>query len=435
MIKKSFVFLMALCLTSAVLAQDVSKFVVTIASGVGAYGPEEPSININRKNKKYIIVGTNINRLFISDDKGKTWKKKDIGSKYGIWGDPVVTSDSDGNFYFTHLSWPGLMSEERDQDSWLDRMVIQKSFDYGDTWPADNYIGLNAPKDQDKQWLNIDPETGRMHMSWTQFDKYDSPDTNMRSVAMHSYSDNGEKWSEARRISTKSGLCLDDSRTVEGVIPAAGSENKVHTVWMLNDSIYYNTSNNDGDTWGIEKGIFTIAGWDFKIPGIDRTNGFPSFICEQKKSNDYLYLSWSDQTLGKDNTEIWNAFSINGGKTWSQAKALSEGEYSKGHQFFSTMFQDPDKGTFYWLFYDRSKYSDNKTDIVLAWSDTFEGSKNFVKLNKEPFVPQEDIFFGDYIQVDAFKGMVRPVWTEFANGNLEVKTALLNYKQLKKWAK
>lgn len=432
---KTLVFIAAIGFAFNVLAQDASEYVVTIDSGIGAFGPEEPSININRKNKKYIIVGTNINRLYISNDKGKTWKKKDIGSKYGIWGDPVVTSDKDGNFYFTHLSWPGLMKQEREQDSWLDRMVIQKSSDYGKTWPADNFVGLNEPKDQDKQWLHIDPETGRMHMSWTQFDKYNSPDTNDRSVAMYAYSDDGETWSKAQRISKKSGLCLDDSRTVEGVIPAAGTGNKVHTVWMLRDSIYYNASENDGDTWQTEKGIFPIAGWDFKIPGIDRTNGFPSFICEEKNGVDNLYMSWSDQTLGEDNTEIWNAYSTDGGKTWSKAKALSSTQFSKGHQFFSTMFQDPIKGTFYWLFYDRSQYSDNKTDIVLAWSDTFEGEKNFVKLNKKAFTPKEDIFFGDYIQVDAYKGMVRPVWTEFVDGNLAVKTALLDYKQLKKWAK
>lgn len=432
--KKIYLVLICVLISAISVAQSAADYVVTVASGTGAFGPEEPSININRKNKKHQVIATNINRLYVSHNAGKTWAKKDITSKHGIWGDPVVTSDANGNFYFFHLSWPGVRQQEK--DSWLDRMVIQKSEDNGETWPKDNYTGLNAPKDQDKQWVSIDPETGRMHLTWTQFDKYDSPEATDRTVAMYSYSDDGEKWSEAKRISAKSGNCLDLSETLEGVIPAAGNDDVIHSVWMLEDSIYYNQSQDDGLTWGTEKGIFPLSGWAFDVPGINRTNGFPSFLSVNEDGKDVLYLSWSDQTKGTDDTEIWNAYSRDGGATWTEPKPLSEtGAYSKNHQFFSTMYRDPDKGTFYWLFYDRSAYSDNQTDIVLAWSDSFDGVKHFEKLNKKPFVPQKDIFFGDYIQVDAFKGTVRPVWTEFVDGKLLVNTALLDYKKLKKWAK
>tara|TARA_R110001592_G_scaffold363221_4_gene681827 strand:- start:11819 stop:13138 length:1320 start_codon:yes stop_codon:yes gene_type:complete len=416
---------------SVVAAQDASEYVVTVASGIGAFGPEEPSININRKKTKHQVIGTNINRLFVSHNGGKTWDKKDISSQYGIWGDPVIASNSNGDFFFFHLSWPGVHKQEK--DSWLDRMVIQKSEDFGETWPKDNYTGLNAPKDQDKQWVNIDPETGKMHMTWTQFDEYDSKDVNDITVAMYSSSMDGETWSKAQRISTKFGNCLDLSQTLEGIIPAAGNGDKVHSVWMLGDSLYYNDSNDDGKTWNVEKGIFKTPGWEFDVPGINRTNGFPSFLSVNENGTDVLYLSWSDQTKSYDDTEVWNAMSKDGGKTWSEQKPLSSTEqYSKGHQFFSNMYRDSEKGTFYWLFYDRSAYDDHKTDIVLAWADTFEGEKKFIKLNKEPFTPKKEIFFGDYIQVDAHKGVVRPVWTEFINGNLVVKTALLSYKKLNK---
>lgn len=422
----------SLLFSSLVMAQSFE--VVTVASGNSQFGPEEPSININRKKPKHQVVGTNINLLYVSKNGGKTWKQKDIVAEYGIWGDPIMLSDYDGRFYYFHLSYPGLRTG--DQESWLDRMACHVSEDYGESWDIESFTGLNGKKDQDKEWACVDKESGTVYLTWTEFDKYASEDTKDRTKAMFSKSaDGGKSWSDAMVISEKTGICIDDSRAVEGVIPAAGQNGRVYTVWMLNDSIYFRKSNDRGETWEKERGILPTSGWDFAIPGINRTNGFPTFYAVPNGDTEKLYLSWSDQSAGENDTEIWLSSSVDGGETWSLPTSLTKSyENFKGHQFFSNMGYDEKTGYFYWLFYDRSLYAESslETDIILAWSDSFYGEKHFVKLNDKPFVPEKDVFFGDYIQVDAYKKIVRPVWTELNNGTLSVKTALLNQKILNK---
>lgn len=94
-------------------------------------GPCEPSIAINYKNPKNMVVGSVLDYVHRSIDGGKNWQTKQLESKYGIWGDPTVVCDSSGNFYYFHLSDP-------DKTNWkskriLDRIVVQKSINGGAT--------------------------------------------------------------------------------------------------------------------------------------------------------------------------------------------------------------------------------------------------------------------------------------------------------------
>ncbi|MFK5982339.1 MAG: glycosyl hydrolase, partial [Flavobacteriaceae bacterium] len=90
--------------------------------------PNEPSIKMNPLNTDFIVAGANLNNYYYSSDGGSSW---DIGtltsSAYGVWGDPVIDVDPDGNFYFFHLSNPA-------SGNWIDRIVCQKSIDNGQSW-------------------------------------------------------------------------------------------------------------------------------------------------------------------------------------------------------------------------------------------------------------------------------------------------------------
>ena len=139
-----FVFLSLLVITLNSFGQKPVK-VGTLDS------PNEPSIVINRNNSGEVLCGANLNNLYSSHDGGQTWERTKMSSKYGVWGDPVVISDSSGRYYFFHLSNPP-------NGSWIDRIVCQTSEDYGVTWSEGTFVGKDGEKAQDKHWAVFNEE-------------------------------------------------------------------------------------------------------------------------------------------------------------------------------------------------------------------------------------------------------------------------------------
>lgn len=403
--------------------------VIVVDRGHKSFGPEEPSIAIHPNNPKKLVAGANINKLYQSENGGKTWEKIEVSSLYGIWGDPVVIPGPNGYFFYFHLSFsnPGAKSRE----SWLDRMVCQTSSDFGGTWTDGTFTGFNPPKDQDKEWAAFDPISNYLYLTWTEFDEYNNDDPEYRTRARFSMSkDLGKTWSEAITISNKTGICLDDSRTLEGVVPAVDSKGHVNVVWMLNDSIYFNKSTDYGKTWlKKERGIHFTTGWEFKVPGVNRCNGMPNLSIHKKDEVETMYLTWSDQSSGDDNTNVWLSTSTDGGSTWS-AKKLVNDKREKGHQFFHSMALDQKTGFLYWIYYDRSEHEDLNTDLIITWSEDGGQSFHHSKVSKTSFKGEEDVFFGDYIQVVAHKGNIRPIWTSLEGDDLVLKVALIKHKEL-----
>ena len=59
--------------------------------------PEEVSITINPTNPNYVSAAANINHFFRSSDGGLTWQTSFLTSSFGVWGDPSVIYDDQGN--------------------------------------------------------------------------------------------------------------------------------------------------------------------------------------------------------------------------------------------------------------------------------------------------------------------------------------------------
>jgi hypothetical protein len=126
--------------------------------------PEEVTIAINPANPRQLAAGANINFYYYSTDGGLTWTETRLTSSLGVYGDPCVIFDAVGNLYYGHLSNPPVGIGD-----WLDRIVVQKSTD-GTTWNDGAGIGLNPPKDQDKEWLAADltnsPYRNNLYIAW-----------------------------------------------------------------------------------------------------------------------------------------------------------------------------------------------------------------------------------------------------------------------------
>ena len=144
---------------------------IRVSSAVSS-DPEEVTITINTKNPDQIAAGANLRYFYVTTDGGNSWGQDDMTSSLGVWGDPCLIYDGLGNLYYAHLSNPP------SPGYWIDRIVVQKSTDNGETWNQGSGIGFNSPKNQDKEWLAVDlqdtPYKNFIYATWTEFDKYGS---------------------------------------------------------------------------------------------------------------------------------------------------------------------------------------------------------------------------------------------------------------------
>lgn len=381
--------------------------------------PNEPSIMINPKNPAQLIAASNLNNYFVSSDTGRTWTIHKQTSSFGVWGDPVISVDTAGHFYYFHLSNPP-------NGNWIDRIVCQKTTDHGKTWTDGSYTGLNGSKAQDKHWCAIDRTNNIMYLTWTQFDDYGSDDKNKKSNILFSKSiDQGTSWSAPVKINQIDGDCIDSDNTVEGAVPAVGPEGQVYVAWAGPNGLVFNKSNDQGKTW-LNKEIKIDpmpTGWDYAIPGIYRANGLPVTVCDLSDgpNKGTIYVNWTDQRNGSDDTDVWLSKSTDEGLSWTSPIRVNDDPEGK-QQFFTWMTIDQTTGLLYFVFYDRRNHTDASTDVFMAISK--DGGKTFVnrKISDAPFVPNENIFFGDYTNIVAHNNIVRPIWTRLDNAQLSILT-------------
>jgi len=386
--------------------------------------PNEPSIIMNPKNPDQLVAGSNLRSYYYSIDGGYNWSRGNLESEqYGVWGDPCIIVDTAGDFYFFHLSNP-------QQGNWIDRIVCQKFDIDAVEWNDGTYMGLNGTKAQDKEWAVVDSATNTIYVTWTQFDEYGTSDNDKFSNIMFSKSaDAGETWSDAIQINEVSGDCVDSDNTTEGAVPAVGPNGEVYVAWSGPEGLVFDRSLDGGETW-LDEDIFIDAhptGWNYDIPGISRANGLPITSCDISNSpyQGNIYVNWSDQRNGEDDTDIWFSKSTDGGNTWAEAKRVNDDEPGK-QQFFTWMTIDQANGDIYFVFYDRRNYDDRNTDVYMARStdggETFEN----ILISESPFIPSSGVFFGDYTNITAFNYQVRPIWARADGTSMSLWTAIID---------
>ncbi len=415
-----YIYAIVLLSSSLVLTAQYQNIRLT---PVGTSGISEPSICMNPKNTDQIIAGSNLNKYYVSEDGGFNWTIHTLQSpEYGVWGDPCIIVDTAGDFYYFHLANPPV-------GSWIDRIVCQK-FDFEEqTWDNGTYTGLDGTKAQDKEWAVVDSATNTIYVTWTQFDQYGTSDINKYSNIHFSKSvDGGETWTDALRINKVSGNCVDSDSTVEGAVPAVGPEGQVYVAWSGPEGIVFDRSLDSGETW-LDDDIFINSqpgGWDMDIPGISRANGLPITCCDISNSEyrGTIYVNWADQRYGEEDTDIWISKSIDGGNTWSEALRVNDDPAGK-QQFFTWMTIDQANGDIYIVFYDRRNYEGLNTDVFIAKStDGGETFENFC-ISESPFLPYSTVFFGDYTNITAHNGRVRPIWARADGNQMSIWTAII----------
>lgn len=387
------------------------------------YAQCEPSIAIHPKKQKIMIAGSILNDYYYSKNGGKSWKSKSLKSPYGVFGDPVLIFDTTGRAYYFHLS-------EYDKGSRLDRIVCQSAEKMCSDFNEGRFPKPNGTKVQDKHWVVLNPKTNVIYMTWTQFDAYNSKNPLDSSIIVFSKSsDQGITWSDPVRISKFGGDCLDDDNTVEGAVPAVGPNGELYVTWTGPHGLVLQKSFDGGETWlkeeiQLEK---QWGGWTLEIPEMNRANGLPILKCDLSDgpNRGALYLNWCDQRNGENNTDVFLMKSMDGGETWSKAIKVNQ-DASQKHQFYTWMDVDQSTGYLYFVYYDRRNYSDAQTDVYMSVSKDGGNTFTDTQLSKTPFTPSKDIFFGDYLNISAVNGVIRPIWPRMDDGLITLWVALVN---------
>lgn len=411
--------LIILILTAgSVSAQYQNVFISSTGS------PNEPAICMNPKNTNQIVAGSNLNFYYYSTNSGYNWTRATLTSTLSVWGDPSIVVDTAGHFYYGHLT-------NLQGSYFIDRIVVQKSTNGGMNWNNGAFTGYVPPKQQDKEWICVDPRNNNLYMTWTQFDAYGSSSPSDSSVILFSRSTNGgESWSDAVRINKIAGNCIDNGNTVEGAVPTVGPNGEIYVAWSGPLGIVMDRSTDEGLTW-LDEEIFVTSqpgGWDYEIPGISRANGLPVTICDISNGPDRgtIYINWSDQRNGTTDTDVFLIKSIDGGNTWGQVKRVNDDPPGK-QQFFTWLTIDQKNGNLYFVFYDRRNYTNNQTDVYMGRStDGGETISNF-KVSETPFNPSSSVFFGDYTNITAYDGKVRPIWARADGTSMSIYTAIVDF--------
>ena len=78
------------------------------------------------------------------------------------------------------------------------------------------------------------------------------------------------------------------------------------------------------------------------------------------------------------------------------------------------------------VFYDRRNTTGTATKVYIARSD--DGGESFenFQVSESEFTPQPNVFFGDYIDIDAMNGKIYPIWMRLDNTVLSVWAAIIS---------
>lgn len=412
---------------------------ILIYDGYGqSYQPCEPAIAVSPYNTDWIVAGSILDNVHISKDGGHSWQSAKLESKYGVFGDPCIVASPKKDVYYLHLSNPD--GQAWSSEALLDRIVIQRTRKPGKGWNKGAGMGLNGSKDQDKEWAAVSPDGSRLVTCWTQFDLYGSPSAADSTVILCSTSTRrAKKWSEPVRVNAIAGDCKDSDATVEGAVPDIAPDGTIYVAWAQADTIWMDRSTDGGVSW-LDKDlrVTTIAGgWDQTIRGIGRANGMPVTRVDRSNgpNSGRIYVNWTDNRNGAEDNDVWVVWSDDQGRSWSDAVRVND-DAPGAQQFFTWMDVDDVTGNVHVVFYDRreaaAKYPDPYlraswyTDVYVASSSDGGATWNNLKISEESFMPNPKAFFGDYNNISAHGGVVRPIWTRHDDGVQSIWTAILD---------
>ncbi len=284
-----------------------------------------------------------------------------------VYGDPDVKFDPVNNrFVFSSIY-------VRPSDG-LQGMSIHLSNATADTWgnPIEVTPTFISGEAADKEFIDVNRNTGRILMTWTQF--------GMTVRIMSTYSDNGgTTWSPGAVIATAA-----VGGGVQASIPqfrpgSTNANSSVYAIWRNiaadgSRNIGFARSTDGGATWSAPANITTNYNPEDLIPGIDRVNTSPSLAVDYNNGNIYAVYQANNSTGEGD---IAFQRSTNGGTNFSSRILVNSNPGNDRAQFYPAVTVDQSNGRVHVIWYDQDPQATGdlmelmhtfSTDGGLTWS-------------------------------------------------------------------
>ena len=350
-----------------------------------------------------------------------------------IFGDPEI--EYLGNCTFVYSS---IMVKKFSATAAAQTLSVHRSLDCGHTWQgpfevtsATNPNGLltptGVPRDgADKEFMSVDPETGRVMLTWSNFTPAAPGGVQISST----YSDNiladPPTWSPRQTVAAT-------AADGQGSDPkfAAGSSN-AYVVWRrfpfpgelfgYGNTIGFAKSTNNGQTWSAPVDLGPEFVTMDQVLGNDRVNTSPSITVDNsngaRRGNIYVVYSNNNSLDGAD---IVFQRSEDQGETFTEPLLLNSRPGDDRAQWFPWVTVDNTTGRIYVKYYDQGiATSGDRTEMSFTYSD--DGGEHWVApqpLTRRPFnagwgndTSQPNL--GDYNQAVAQNGELFAAFAETA---------------------
>jgi hypothetical protein len=403
-----------------------------------AGGQAEVSIAVDATGQ-HIVVGFNDTRGFslnpigvsgfaYSDDGGATFTDGGqlpttsnsalngtiAGTSYPqVFGDPDVKYVPGGNglqFIYASILVKGIGSAPNFSGT-AQTLCIHRSIDGGQTWqgpfevtaatnPTGVVSGGNARDDADKEFIDVDPDTGRVLASWSNFTSTKViPGGVQISTAYcdNIMSGNPPVWS-ARSV-LNSGAATFDT----GSIPrfAGNSSNNVYVAWSRSSAttatsyggwpysnIGFARSTDNGATWSAAANLTTDFFPIDYVLGNDRVHSFPGLAVDESTgtSKGNVYVVYVNNN-NRDGGDIVFQRSTNRGVSFSTPILLNSRPGADRAQWFPVVSVDADTGRIN-VMYDDQGIADSGDLMEMSWIYSDDGGVTWSKptpLTTRPF--------------------------------------------------
>jgi hypothetical protein len=308
-----------------------------------------------------------------------------------IYGDPDVQYLGGCNFIYSSLlvkvAGAGLVQT----------LGIHKSTDCGHTWTgpievpsATNPGGLvdtggNAIDAADKELMDVDPDTGRVLIGWSNF--------TATGVEMSvTFTDNilsATPTFSSRRVIAATAA---DGQGASVQLAGNGSSN-AYISWIRDAGAYtrrigFARSTDNGQTWSAPSDLTASFRSMDEVLGNDRVNEFPSIAVDKSPGpfKDSIYIVYSSNN-SLDGADVAFLRSSNGGLTFSPPVLLNSRPGADRPQWFPFVSVDKTTGRVYVFYYDQGvDTSGHLTQLTFLYSD--DGGSTWSKpaqLSERPF--------------------------------------------------
>jgi hypothetical protein len=340
-------------------------------------GQAELSIAIDRTGQ-HVVIGFNDQRGFLlnpisvsgymySDDGGRTFVDggqlpspgdTDVGGTLlpQVFGDPEVKYLGDCTFVYSSI----LVAANPDTVA-AQTMGVHRSTDCGHTWEGPFEVEaatnpFNLFDAADKEFMDVDPDTGLLMMTWTNFGA-----DGVVSILSALSDDGGETWpASSRRI------IANDFEDGQSSVPrfAGNGSNFVYAAWRkfpfpgnlfgYGNTVGFARSPNNGMTW--RKPISTSDEFltQDQILGNDRSNTSPALAVDNSygPNQGNVYLVYPNNN-SFDGSDVVFQRSKNRGRTWSAPLLLNSRPGEDRAQWFPTIAVDDVSGRISVFYYDQ----------------------------------------------------------------------------------